>query len=201
MTITYNDASGYTERTLVSGAMSRVFASVNASVAQKLVATNPHAVQPLHVAEAWTHKAEGNGEGFAPYFIGLSLYVGALILWMLISPLDRGALLGGARPWKAVRSALASTAMVGVVSAVIVVGGLHLLLGLHAHFVAETLALVVLAAVTFLAIQQAVIIWLGDALGRLVILIVLIVQLAAAGGTYPIETSPAFFRAISPCCH
>jgi putative membrane protein len=52
-------------------------------------------------------------------------------------------------------------------------------------------------AVSFAALLQ----WIGaqfGAPGRLVALILLMLQLTSAGGTYPIETAPALFRWLHP---
>ena len=39
---------------------------------------------------------------------------------------------------------------------------------------------------------------LGPAAGKVAILALLMLQLASSGGTYPVETTPAFFRVIHP---
>jgi putative membrane protein len=52
-------------------------------------------------------------------------------------------------------------------------------------------------AVTFAALVQALGALLGPA-GRLVALALLMLQLTSSGGTYPVQTSPWFFRAIHP---
>jgi putative membrane protein len=55
-----------------------------------------------------------------------------------------------------------------------------------------------LAAAAFFALQQFFQVTLGSAVGKVVIIVLLMVQLASAGGTYPIQTTPAFLQAISP---
>lgn len=59
------------------------------------------------------------------------------------------------------------------------------------------LAFTVLTALVFTAIHQALVALLGG-VGRLVALVLLMLQLTSAGGTYPVETAPGFFRFLSP---
>ena len=50
---------------------------------------------PVQLASRDLHKAPNYGTGFAPYFIPLSLWVGAMVAYMLIQPLNRRALAAG----------------------------------------------------------------------------------------------------------
>ena len=66
--------------------------------------------------------------------------------------------------------------------------------------VAHLPALVVLAVLTslaFVAINQALVAALGTK-GRFLALVLVVLQLSAAGATYPIESSPEFFQALHP---
>ncbi|MDG4865521.1 YhgE/Pip domain-containing protein, partial [Streptomyces sp. T-3] len=55
---------------------------------------------PVQLAAKSLHKAPNYGTGFAPYFIPLSLWVGAMVAYMLIQPLNRRALAAGASAWR-----------------------------------------------------------------------------------------------------
>jgi putative membrane protein len=55
----------------------------------------------------------------------------------------------------------------------------------------------VLAAVTFVALLQCIVSAVGPA-GKLGAIVLLMLQLTSAAGTFPIETVPRFFRTISP---
>ena len=55
---------------------------------------------PVQLASKDLHKAPNYGTGFAPYFIPLSLWVGAMVAYMLIPPLNRRALAAGASAWR-----------------------------------------------------------------------------------------------------
>src|SRR5699024_6489136 len=70
-------------------------------------------------------------------------------------------------------------------------------LGLNPVQFFSTLGIIALAAVTFVAIDQFLRATLG-AVGDLISLVLLILQITASGGLYPMETTPALFQAINP---
>ena len=71
-------------------------------------------------------------------------------------------------------------------------------LGLRPEHLVATTLFVALTTLAFLALQQMFIILLGTAAGRVVSLVLLMLQLSSSGGTYPVETTPHFFSAIHP---
>lgn len=153
---------------------------------------------PVSLDSAWVHQAEANGEGFAPYFMGLALYVGVLITWMLLRPVSDRSL---AAPVSALRVVLASWlpgAVVAVLQVALLLGVLVFALGLQLSHPFAAIAFTLLVGLTFLTLQQAINVLLGPAVGRVVVLVLLMLQLTSAGGTYPAITSPPFFQAISP---
>jgi len=151
---------------------------------------------PVSLDSRWAHEAASNGEGLAPYFIGLALYVGALILWMILRPLAQRSL---AAPVPAVRVVLASAKpaiLLGVAQAGALLVILYAALGLRpAHLLAFALFAMLVSA-AFVTLQQLLTILLGPSVGRLAILVLLMLQLTSAGGTYPAITSAGFFQVL-----
>ncbi|GAA3121875.1 YhgE/Pip domain-containing protein [Streptosporangium carneum] len=153
--------------------------------------------EPVRLATQVLNPVPNYGTGFAPFFVPLALWVGAMVSYMVLRPLNPRLLAGTAPAW---RIALAGwlpglvlgTAQVGVLLAVTRFG-----LGMEAEHWAGVVGLLSLTAAAFLAIVQAVNALLGPP-GRVAVLALLMLQLTSAAGTYPIETSPGFFRTISP---
>lgn len=54
---------------------------------------------PVQLAARSAHEAPNYGTGFAPCLIPLSLWVGAMVAYTLIQPLNRRALAAGAPAW------------------------------------------------------------------------------------------------------
>ncbi|MFE5094377.1 YhgE/Pip family protein [Streptomyces sp. NPDC056638] len=152
---------------------------------------------PVQLASKSLHAAPNYGTGFAPYFIPLSLWVGAMVAYMLIQPLNRRALAAGASAWRIAFAGWLPVAAIGLLQVAALMSVLHWGLGLQMTRAAGTIGFLALVTCCFAAIVQ----WLNarfGAAGRILVLAVLMLQLTSAGGTYPVETSPGFFNAIHP---
>ncbi|MFB7559102.1 YhgE/Pip family protein [Streptomyces brevispora] len=152
---------------------------------------------PVKLASQSLHAAPNYGTGFAPYFIPLSLWVGAMVAYMLIQPLNRRALAAGAPAWRIALAGWLPVAAIGLLQVAALMSVLHWGLGLQMVRAAGTIGFLALVTCCFAAIVQ----WLNarfGAAGRILVLAVLMLQLTSAGGTYPVQTSPGFFNAIHP---
>lgn len=152
---------------------------------------------PVKLAAQSLHKAPNYGTGFAPYFIPLSLWVGAMVAYMIIQPMNRRALAAGASAWRIALAGWLPVAAIGVLQVGALLSVLHWGLGLEMARAAGTVGFLALVTCCFAAIIQ----WLNarfGAAGRILVLALLMVQLTSAGGTYPVQTSPGFFNAVHP---
>ncbi|WP_034386346.1 YhgE/Pip domain-containing protein [Deinococcus sp. YIM 77859] len=146
------------------------------------------------VREQAAAPVKNNGEAFAPYFIALALWVGGTLTTFLFPYLLLPESGRNTSQLARVLRKLTVPAAYVVAQALIVVLGVRLLGASFLHP-----GLVVLTAVTgsltFLGLILALNLLLGAA-GRLLALVLLVLQLAASGGSYPVELSSPFFRAI-----
>ncbi|MFE9064160.1 YhgE/Pip family protein [Streptomyces violaceusniger] len=152
---------------------------------------------PVRLVNQALHKAPNYGTGFAPYFIPLSLWVGAMVAYMLIQPLNRRALAVGASSWRIAFAGWLPVAVIGVFQTLALMAVLHWAIGLQMARAAGTLGFLMLVTACFAAIVQWLNARFGPA-GRILVLALLMLQLTSAGGTYPVQTSPRFFNAIHP---
>lgn len=153
---------------------------------------------PVTVTDTSIAQAEGFGEGFAPFFIPLALFVGALITWLLLRPIPSRALATPAAGWRTMLAGYLPALAIGAAQVAVMLAVIHYGVGLQMEHVVGTVAFTMLVAATFLALQQALIALLGPAAGKVAILALLMFQLASSGGTYPVETTASFFQAIHP---
>ncbi|MCQ4081535.1 YhgE/Pip domain-containing protein [Streptomyces sp. RB6PN25] len=152
---------------------------------------------PVQLAAQALHKAPNYGTGFAPYFIPLSLWVGAMVSYMLLQPLSKRALSAGAPGWRIALAGWLPVAAIGIAQTAALMAVLHWGLGLQMVRAAGTIGFLSLVTCCFAAIVQ----WLGARFGpagRVLVLALLMLQLTSAGGTYPVQTSPGFFNWIHP---
>ncbi|MEV7887834.1 YhgE/Pip domain-containing protein [Streptomyces sp. NPDC002817] len=152
---------------------------------------------PVQLVSKDMHKAPNYGTGFAPYFIPLSLWVGAMVAYMLVAPMNRRALAAGAPAWRIALAGWLPVVAVGVLQTVALMSVLHWAIGLQMVRAVGTVGFLFLVTACFAAIVQ----WLNarfGAAGRILVLAFLMLQLTSAGGTYPVQTSPGFFNALHP---
>ncbi|BCJ42422.1 membrane protein [Actinoplanes ianthinogenes] len=137
------------------------------------------------------------GVGFAPYFLALALWVGAMINYMLLRPLNRRYLMSGAPPHRVALAGLLPGVLIGLVQAALLYAVVRFGLGLSPVHPWVSLGLLAGTATVFAAVMQLIGAALG-APGRIIALVLLMLQLTSSGGTYPVQTTPGFFQAIHP---
>lgn len=155
------------------------------------------ASQQVDLSKHRLHEVESYGYGLGPYFMTLSLWIGALAFF-LVFPALSGRRMGSNMP--AAMVALASylpSAFVSVLQSVLMVSTVHFLVGIDMERLGQAFLISFLASLTFMALNQALVACFGP-VGRFMSLIFTVLQLASAGATYPIETTPKFFQIISP---
>ena len=152
---------------------------------------------PADVSMQVDNAATYYGRGLAPLFFSIALWVFGISVFLVVRPISGRALAGRA---SAVRLGLSGWLPVGAIAVAagwLMVGVVWLTLGLHPTHPVLVLALVTLGAVAFSAVAHLLRTALGT-VGSSLLLVGLILQLAAAGGTYPAAVLPAFFAAIHP---
>lgn len=187
------EGAGTLAQGLTDGAAALPDDDASATAARSEVVSTPVTLDEQHVV-----RAEGFGEGFAPFFVSLALFVGALITWLLLRPLPTRALAGPVGGFRIAFAGYLPAALLALAQVVVMMAVLGFGLGLDMSTVVGTVAFTALTALAFVALQQMLTALLGSAAGKVTILALLMLQLASSGGTYPVETTPAFFRAIHP---
>ncbi|MET0426320.1 MAG: YhgE/Pip domain-containing protein, partial [Actinoplanes sp.] len=152
---------------------------------------------PVALDRTVRHPAGTYGVGFAPYFLALALWVGAMITFMVLKPLNRRYLMSEAPTPRVVLAGLLPAVAIGAAQATLLFLVVHFALGLSPVHPLTTYGLLLLAATVFAAIMQLLGAAFGPA-GRILALALLMLQLTSSGGTYPVQTSPTFFQVVHP---
>lgn len=148
------------------------------------VISDPIAVNNLDQA-----KAPNYGAGLAPFFLVLALWIGAFMLVQAMRPLTQRALASNAASWKVALGGWLPFLTVSVIQAVVMYTVVLFGVGLNPVHPFLTLGLLLLASMAFTALIQGIVALLGTP-GKLVVLILLVLQLVASGGTFPWQTTP-----------
>ncbi|EIK85537.1 YhgE/Pip domain-containing protein [Gardnerella greenwoodii] len=152
---------------------------------------------PVSLEEHEYSHVENYGTGFAPYFISIALWVGALMATFVLRVMDRRAILNGMNPLKSALISLTPFVIMGVVQAVILMGVVHLVLKLQIDNVLAFYGLGIIASIMFMAIMQMIMV-VFHIPGRIVAIVLLMLQITSSAGTFPVQMTPAFFRAVHP---
>jgi len=137
------------------------------------------------------------GTGFAPYFIPLALWVGALMAFFIAVPLPAKAVAEERNPITVALGGFWPGALIGAAQAVIMLLVLHFALGLEPRSTLALYGFTVLSAIVFISISQFLSASFG-AVGKVLSIVLLMLQLTSAAGTFPIEWVPKFFQVINP---
>ena len=198
---TLADASGKVSdgiRQLSSGlntAENKVSSSLDSTKIElkKLDGLPEFAANPATVSEEPVNQVDTYGVAFAPFFISLSLWVGAFVLFVVLysdrnhrfKNCDMNATNRIKRSACYMAAAIAQGLILGII--------IKWSLGLNITNWGLYLGSLVLISAMFEAIIEFLIVCLDD-FGKFVALILLIIQVAASGGTFPIEVVSGGFQ-------
>ena len=153
---------------------------------------------PVAVDLGYTRRAATFGHGFAPFFLSLALFIGALIIWMLLPALQTRPILDGLNAFRVVLASYWGALVVAVCQVLVMYAVVHFGLGLEPKHPLGTVAFMSLIAATFVAMIQAFNGVFGVAVGRVITLAFLMLQLVSSGGVYPVETTAKPFQILHP---
>ncbi|MCE4266515.1 YhgE/Pip domain-containing protein [Rhodococcus globerulus] len=153
---------------------------------------------PVELQETYKNRAATFGTGFAPFFLPLALFVGGIITWMLLKPLQNRPIANGLGALRVVLASYWPALLIGICQVIVMYVVVHFGVGLHATHVAGTVGFLMLITGTYMALIQAFNAIFGVSVGRVVTLAFLMLQLVSAGGIYPVETTAKPFQIIHP---
>lgn len=184
------------QATQLNGNLSDAASKVPPVSAEQREAFTTVLAQPVDIVADRQNQVDTMGEGFAPVFIAAALFVGAMVIWLLLRPVNRRMLDVG-------QSAVRATAapwlpgFIWVLAQVALLAVGLLILGVSAQAWGALMAMVLLTAVAWLSFVQLLRAAFGGG-GHLVAGAALVVGVLAAGGTFPVSTMAGFFSTISP---
>lgn len=135
------------------------------------------------------------GAGLAPFFVALAGWIGIYALFLIVKPVSRRAITALHSP---VKITLAGWLTPGLLGAIQMVGLFAIVSGALGFRIDNPLGmygLMALASLTFAAIILALNVWLGS-VGQFLGLVLMVLQLVTAGGTFPWQTLPGPLAAL-----
>ncbi|MEE3920065.1 YhgE/Pip family protein [Micromonospora sp. BRA006-A] len=109
---------------------------------------------PVGLIRDSQNPAGSYGVGFAPYFLSLALWVGAMITYMLLRPVNRRHVMSGAPGWRVVLAGWLPAAGIGLAQVTVLYTVVTLGLGLDPRHGPATFGLLALTSLAFTAIMR-----------------------------------------------
>jgi putative membrane protein len=150
---------------------------------------------PVDVERSSLTQAQNYGAGLAPFFAALAGWIGIYALFLIVKPVSKRAVTALHSPIRITLAGWATPALLGGVQMLGLFGVLALALGFSFAHPLATLGILLLASATYAAIVLALNVWLGS-VGQFLGLVLMVLQLVTAGGTFPWQTLPAPLAAL-----
>ena len=184
--------------TLTSGISTLASSLSEASDQLSLVSvTNKNAKlvsDPVSTKKTDNDSVKVNGIGMAPYMIAVSLMVVALSTNVIFANSLSGRPVKNRFEWA--KQKLFINGLISTVGSLVLYGAIQFL-GFEANYEWRTIFLIILGGWTLMALVTALVGW-NNRYGSFLSLVMLLLQVGSAGGSYPIELSPKFFQVVHP---
>ncbi len=144
---------------------------------------------PVTVSSDKVAAAKDYGQGLAPFFAALAGWIGIYALFLIVKPISRRAMTALHSPIRITLAGWLTPAALGAVQMVGLLAVLGLTLGFDFQHPWGSLGVMVMASATYAAIILALNVWLGS-VGQFMGLVLMVLQLVTAGGTFPWQTLP-----------
>jgi putative membrane protein len=135
------------------------------------------------------------GAGLAPFFVALAGWIGIYALFLIVKPVSRRAITALHSP---IKITLAGWLTPGLLGAIQMVGLFAIVAGALQFRIENPVGMfgmMALASLTFAAVILALNVWLGS-VGQFLGLVLMVLQLVTAGGTFPWQTLPGPLAAL-----
>ncbi len=152
--------------------------------------------QPVELNEQRINSIPDYGTAFTPYFVSLSLWVGALMMFFAIY-LDPDVKFRRLNKNSKGFLRFAGYTLIGMAQALVldiaILNGLQLQVKNTGLFVLVS----IIISLAFTSIMRFLLVQLRD-VGKFIAILLLILQLTSCGGTFPMELVPDFFNIVNP---
>lgn len=148
---------------------------------------------PVDLEHSSLANGRNYGEGMGPFFMCLALWIGGLMLVQTLRPLNNRALASKAPTARIILGSWLPFGLIGVAQAVLMFAAVKFGLGFQMAHPWLAFLFLCFVATIFTLFIHGVVVFFGSP-GKLIALIIMILQLITAGGTMPYETLPHAMR-------
>ena len=153
---------------------------------------------PVQVDTDTVYGIENYGSAMAPFYSALAIWVGGVILIAIFkTDIKNKKELGGVKPAEEYFGRAMTFALFALIQGLIICVGDLYFLKIQCYHPLLFLLAGVAAALIYSFFIYSLVAAFGD-IGKAIVVILLVIQLGGSGGTFPIDVTPAFFRAVNP---
>lgn len=165
-----------------------------------LMAGNPQKLgeffsEPVQMSDNYIYEIKNYGSGVAPFYSTLAIWVGMTILVSLVKVHTRTDDLVNPKPSELFFGRYLLFLLLSQIQALVIVLGDLFILKIQCVHPFAFWGVSAMASLTFSLLIYALTIAFGD-IGKAAAVVIMVIQIAGSGGTYPIEALPSFFRAV-----
>lgn len=149
--------------------------------------------EPVTIETEAVYPVDNYGSGVAPFYTTLALWVGGVVLVSLIKVKAHTDGIENPKPYELFLGRYLLFFVLALIQAAITVWGNFYLLHIQCLYPRRFLFAAFVTSFTFSLLIYALTISFGD-LGKAMIVVVMVIQIAGSSGTYPIEILPQFYQ-------
>lgn len=149
--------------------------------------------EPVEIEEQRLYPIDNYGSAMAPFYTVLCIWVGILLLMSILSVEAHGEY----KTYEVYFGKFLLFGTINIVQALIAALGDLYILKIYCLNPLLFIGGNILIAIAFTAIVYSLVSVFGN-IGKVVAIILLVLQVAGSGGTYPVQLTPVFFQKINP---
>ena len=169
-------------------------------IIMKLLNGNPESYseffsQPVKVKSNYIYEIKNYGSGVAPFYTTLAIWVGMTILVSMVKVHAHPQTVLNPSPAQLFWGRYLLFFILSQIQALVIVLGDIFLLKIQCLYPFQFWVAAAMASLAFSMLIYSLTISFGD-IGKALAVVVMVIQIAGSGGTYPIDALPGFFRAV-----
>ena len=156
--------------------------------------------EPVSLKTKQVYKIENYGSSMAPFYSTLSIWIGGIVLVAMLKTGVSSKCTEGLKKVKSHQEYLGRYLLfliVGLMQSTLICLGDLLYLGIQCKHPFLFMLAGWFSSIVYVNIIYTLTVSFGD-IGKAVSVVLLVMQVAGSGGTFPIEVAPAFFKAVYP---
>lgn len=169
-------------------------------IIMNLLSGNPESLgkffsEPVQVSDNYIYEIANYGSGVAPFYTTLAIWVGMTILVSLVKVNADTNGLTSPKPSQLYLGRYLTFFLLSQIQTIIIVLGDLYLIKIQCPYPVAFIATGAVTSFTFSILIYSLTISFGD-IGKAAAVVIMVIQIAGSGGTYPIEALPSFFKAV-----